>query len=49
MKRRIVCAVLLVAFCFSCMPAARAMATLDVYFNANFGRSYDVYSGPGRH
>ena len=49
MKRRIVFAVLLVAICFSCMPAARAMATLDTYFNANFGRSYDVYSGPGRH
>ena len=49
MKRRMVCAVLLVALCLSWIPGARAMATLDAYINANFGRSYDVYSGPGRH
>ena len=49
MKRRILCLCLLLALCFSFVPEARALATLDYYFNANFGRSYDVFSGPGRH
>lgn len=48
MKRRIVCVALLLVLCLSFLPEARAMATLDSYFNANFGRSYDVFSGPGR-
>ncbi|MBR3107019.1 MAG: hypothetical protein IKH30_07535 [Clostridia bacterium] len=48
MKRRVVCITLLLILCFSFVPEARAMATLDHFFNANFGRSYDVYSGPGK-
>ena len=48
MKRRGVCIALLLVLCFSFMPGARAMANLDHYINANFGRSYDVFSGPGR-
>ena len=49
MKRRVICFVLTVAVCFSFLPEARAMASLDYYISANFGRSYDVFSGPGRH
>ena len=49
MKRRIVCLALLLALCCSFVPQAFAMANLDYYISANFGRSYDVFSGPGRH
>ena len=48
MKRRVVCIALLLILCLSLVPEAQAMANLDHYINANFGRSYDVYSGPGR-
>ncbi len=49
MKRRIICITLLLVLCVSFMPQAHAMANLDYYISANFGRSYDVFSGPGRH
>ena len=49
MKRRLVCFALLLVLCASFLPEARAMANLDFYISANFGRSYDVFSGPGRH
>ena len=48
MKRQVVCVALLLILCFSFVTTARAAANLDHYINANFGRSYDVYSGPGR-
>ena len=49
MKRRMVCIALMLALCCVLAPQALAMANLDDYISANFGRSYDVFSGPGRH
>ncbi|MBR3020661.1 MAG: hypothetical protein IKH57_26940 [Clostridia bacterium] len=48
MKRRMLCFALAAAVFFSLLPKARAITSLDSYISANFGRSYDVFSGPGR-
>ena len=48
MKRRVICFALALAVFFSLLPEARAITSLDSYISANFGRSYDVFSGPGR-
>ena len=49
MKRRILSLLLAALLIISLIPSAQASATLDQYINVNFGRSYDVYSGPGVH
>ena len=47
MKRRMLCLAVVVCLMCALAPSALAWATLDNYISANFGRSYDVYSGPG--
>ena len=49
MKKRLICALLLLALLVSAMPAAYARTTLDNYATASFAGSFPVYSGPGEY
>lgn len=47
MKRRLLSLAMVGWMLMGFIPSAQALATLDSYISANFGRSYPVYSGPG--
>ncbi len=49
MKKKLICLALAAVLLLACVPSAFAITNLDVFATASFGRSYDVYSGPGEH